>query len=78
MTDEKQEKRREKRGGVLRAAAALEYCTSDTVPTFYRRASKLTLKKTHDLHLWLKAASYQKKRKKEKKNRLFEMFSLLL
>lgn len=41
MTDEKQENRKEKRGGVLRAAAALEYCTSDTVPTFYRRASKL-------------------------------------
>lgn len=46
---------KEKRGSVLRAAAALEYCTSDTVPTFYRRASKLTLK-NRDLHLWLKAA----------------------
>lgn len=41
----KKGKQKGKRAGLLRAAAALEYCTSDTVPTFYRRASKLTLKK---------------------------------
>lgn len=31
MTDEKQENREESRGGAPRAAAALEYSTSDTV-----------------------------------------------